>query len=71
MIRALIKSKGIQPGQIAEYKQLYKDLGVIDDAKKEIKRYTNLALRSVKVLKHSEDREIFNWLAESLIKRIK
>ncbi len=71
MIKALIKSKGIKPGQIDEYKQLYTDLGVIDDAKKEIKRYTNLALRSVKVLKHSEDREIFNWLAESLIKRIK
>lgn len=68
---SLIKSKGIRRNQIPEYKELYGKLGVIEDAKKEIKKYTKRALRSLEVLKKREDREIFQWLADSLIKRMK
>ena len=68
---SLIKSKGIRRNQIGKYKELYVKLGVIDDAKKEIKKYTKRALRSLEVLKRREDREIFKWLADSLIKRMK
>jgi geranylgeranyl diphosphate synthase, type II len=70
-LKSLIKNKGIESSRVPEFKELYNKLGVISDARKEIKKYTSLALRSLKVLKHSEDREIFSWLAESLIKRIK
>jgi geranylgeranyl diphosphate synthase type II len=68
---SLVRTKGIKPEQVPKYRQLYTELGVIADAQKEIKNYTGRALRSLKVLKNSEDREIFKWLAESLIKRMK
>ncbi|HSD62233.1 MAG TPA: polyprenyl synthetase family protein [Ignavibacteriaceae bacterium] len=70
-LEALVRNKGINSSRIPEFRNLYEKLGIIEDARKEIKKYTSLALRSVKVLKYSEDREMFSWLAESLIKRIK
>jgi geranylgeranyl diphosphate synthase, type II len=70
-LESLVKLKGIKKHQINEYKKIYEDIGVIDDAKNEINKYTNLALRSLNVLEQTEDREIFKWLAESLIKRNK
>ena len=67
----VIKNKGIKPSEVNSYKKLYKKLNVIDDARKEILFYTNLAIKQLNVLKKEEDRKIFNWLADSLIKRIK
>ena len=67
----VISKKGIKQRQVGMYKDIYEKLGVIDDAKSEIKFYTNRAVRSLKVLKKEEDRRIFEWLADSLIKRIK
>ncbi len=70
-LRNLVRSRGINRNQVKKYKQIYENLGVINDAQKTIKKYTSQALRSLKVLKNSEDREIFMWLADSLIKRMK
>ena len=70
-LKNLVKSKGITPGEIQKYKKIYEELGVTEDARKQIKIYTNRSLRAISVLKKSEDREIFGWLAESLIKRMK
>ena len=67
----VIKNNGIKPQQVNMYKHLYEKLGVIENAKAEIKFYTNRALRSLKTLKKEDDKEIFSWLANSLIKRIK
>jgi len=70
-LKALVRSKGIKPAKIPKYRKLYEKLGVIDDAKMEIKKYTRRAIRSLSVLKNTEDQELFIWLAESLIKRMK
>ena len=70
-LQSIIRNKGIKPDQILYYKNLYIKLNVLEDAKKEIKRYTGRALKSLKIFKHAEDREIFTWLADSLIKRNK
>ena len=67
----VIRNKGINPSEVSEYKNIYEKLEVIDDAKKEIKSYTERALKQLKVLKKEEDRKIFQWLADSLIRRIK
>lgn len=67
----VIKNNGIKPQKVNMYKHLYEKLGVIENAKAEIKFYTNRALRSLKALKKEDDKEIFSWLANSLIKRIK
>jgi geranylgeranyl diphosphate synthase, type II len=70
-LQTVIRNKGIKPDQIKFYKNLYTKLGVLEDATKEIRIYTNKALNSLKILKRKEDREIFGWLADSLIKRNK
>ena len=67
----IIKNKGIKPEKIQEYKNIYIRLGVLNDAREEIKKYTKKALNSLKILKRREDRDIFTWLADSLIKRNK
>jgi geranylgeranyl diphosphate synthase type II len=67
----VIRNKGIKSSEVNEYKKIYENLEVIDDAKKEIKSYTAKALKQLKILKKEEDRKIFHWLADSLIKRIK
>jgi geranylgeranyl diphosphate synthase type II len=69
-LQDVVANKGIRPEQVQEYKELYKRLAVLDDAKNEIKKYSNNALRSLKILKNKEFRNIFTWLADSLVKRI-
>ncbi len=70
-IKLIIEKKGICREEIIFYKNLYIKLGVVDEAKKEIKKYSAKALRLLNNLKHAEDREIFVWLADSLINRNK
>lgn len=65
----LIENKGIRSNQVDKYKKLYEKLGVIEDAKTEIKNYTNKALKSIDGLSNKSEVEIFHWLADLLIKR--
>jgi geranylgeranyl diphosphate synthase type II len=66
----MIENKGIRKNQVEFYKQLYEKLGIIENAKKEIKTFTMKALNSLNVF-GKDSREIFYWLADALIKRIK
>ncbi|MHB1686018.1 MAG: polyprenyl synthetase family protein [Ignavibacteriaceae bacterium] len=70
-LQRVIDQKGIKQNQILSYKKLYEKLGVLSDAKKEIKRYTGKALKSIQILQSDVDKELFSWLADSLIKRNK
>ncbi|MEO8399658.1 MAG: polyprenyl synthetase family protein [Ignavibacteriaceae bacterium] len=67
----IIENKEINEKQIKKYKNIYDKLNVIDDAKREIKKYSQNALNSLKILKSDENKKIFTWLSDSLIKRIK
>lgn len=67
----VIANKGIRSNQVQKYKELYERLGVLDDAKKAIRNYTNRALRSIDKLSDKRKIDIFYWLADSLIKRNK
>jgi geranylgeranyl diphosphate synthase type II len=69
-LEILVRHGGIGRHQIKKYKKIYEKLGVISDAEKTIKNYTARALRSLGILRNSQDREIFKWLSDSLIKRI-
>lgn len=71
LLLKVINNKGIRSNQINKYKMLYEKLGVIDDAKTEIKKYTNKALKSIDNLSNKSEIEIFHWLADTLIKRNK
>lgn len=64
----VIERKGIRKNQVKTYKEIYEKLGVLDDARSEIKSYTQKALRSINVL-DDENKRIFKWLADSLIHR--
>ncbi len=66
----VISNKGIRKNQVNKYKSLYQKLGVIEDAQTEIKNYTNKALQSLKIFRY-EERKVFYWLADALIKRTK
>lgn len=64
----VIERKGIRWNQVATYKLIYENLGVLDDARREIRSYTKKALRSLHLL-DEENKKIFKWLADSLIYR--
>ena len=64
----VIERKGIRRNQVLIYKEIYEKLGVLDDARKQIKIYTKKALNSLNLL-DKEKSKIFVWLADSLINR--
>ncbi len=71
LIKKVIENRGIKRKQIATYKKLYQKLGVIDDASKEVKKYTNYALRALKSIKNEKAKITLEWLANSLTNRKK
>jgi geranylgeranyl diphosphate synthase type II len=66
----LIKNKGIKREQILIFKEIYVKLGILEEAKKDIRIFSDRALNSLKLFK-DKDREIFAWLTDSLISRNK
>lgn len=67
----MILNKGIKRHQVTQYKEIYTRLGILDEAKKSIYHYSDIAIKSLNKLSKNEDREIFKWIAYSLIERIK
>ena len=67
-LQKVIERKGIRRNQVLNYKIIYEKLGVLDDARREIRGYTQKALRSINSL-DKENKKIFKWLADSLIYR--
>jgi geranylgeranyl diphosphate synthase type II len=71
MLLKVIKNKGVDRKEIKDYKALYEKLGVLEDAKKEIKSYTSKAVASLGVLKSKNEIELLKWLALTLLQRNK
>ena len=65
----MIKNKGITPEEIPFFKNLYYELGVIDDAHKAITSYTNKALKNLSAITDDDNRDLLKRLAYHLIKR--
>jgi geranylgeranyl diphosphate synthase, type II len=68
---SIIKNKGIKRNQIDSFKKLYFRLGIIDDAEREIQKYSRKALDQLGYIKKKKDREILSWLVNSLVGRSK
>jgi len=64
----VIERKGIRKNQVKTYKLIYEELGILNDARKKIQYYTDKALRSINLL-DEKNKNIFIWLADSLIHR--
>ena len=71
ILQKMVKQKGIERSEIENYKNLYIRLGILKDAKKEIERYTKLAIKSVTSLRNREGQQLMIWLANALINRNK
>lgn len=67
----VVKNRGITNDEVEVYKSIYDKLGIIEKAKKEIKSYTKLAIKSLDAMKNQECKELFIELAHSLIDRVK
>jgi geranylgeranyl pyrophosphate synthase len=67
----LIADKGVKKEEISKYREIYNRLGVIDNARLEIIKYTERALSSLKNIKDCEGKQLLIELAESLIRRSK
>jgi geranylgeranyl diphosphate synthase type II len=70
-LKKLAENKGIDRSEIEKYKKIYERLGVIEEAKKDVRNYTRRAINSLKIIKEKKSRKILTWLADSLIKRMK
>jgi geranylgeranyl diphosphate synthase type II len=70
LLKKVIENKGIRKSQVKKYKEIYERLGVIEDTKKEIRKYSKNALKCVSKVKNSEAREILFWLTHKLVDRI-
>lgn len=70
LLQKVINNKGIRKNQVAKYKAIYEKLGVIDDTQKEIRKYSEIALKCVAKIKDPEAKEILNWLTHKLVDRI-
>jgi len=68
-LEKIIKNKGIQPEKVTDFKNMYQKLGVLKDAQNEIVKYTRKALRQITHIKNENDKQLFTFLAHSLIKR--
>ena len=67
----VIKQKGVKKSEVSKYKALYIKLSVIEDAEREIVKYTKLALRNLSSLQNEEGKKIMQWLANYLVNRSK
>jgi geranylgeranyl diphosphate synthase type II len=70
-LNRLIKNKGINSDEVEYYKNMFFELGVVNDARNEIKKYTYKALNSINKLSNKKEIGFFYWLADSLIERNK
>ncbi len=68
-LQRMIDNKGIRPEEVKHYKNIFEKLGAMEDAKNEIRKYTNRALSSIDMISKKSETGIFHWLADSLIKR--
>ncbi len=71
LLNEFINNNGISSNQIKEFKEMYERLGVIDKTRKEVERYTRLALGSINKIENEEAKYLFNWLARMLLTRKK
>lgn len=70
-LEKVIRNKGIKKNQVQKYKNLYLRLNVLENTKKEINRYSDIALKAADKVKDSESKKILKYLVGTLVNRIK
>ncbi len=67
----VVVNNGIRKNQINKYKKLYEKLNILAITEKEIDRYTDIAINSLKGIDNIDVKNNLTWLANSLINRNK
>ncbi len=70
LMKRVIENKGIRKSQVAKYRAIYEKLGVIEDTKKEIRKYSRNALNCVSKVKDPKAKDVLEWLTHKLVDRI-
>lgn len=70
-LNKIIINNGIKRAEIEKYKDLYLKYDIFDIAQQEIKKYTDQAIKALRILPNSIEKEKLIWLAQLLIKRTK
>ena len=65
----LVKNNGIERKDVKKYQEIFKELGVLEETKSEIDKYSKKAVNSLKGIKDSEYKNILMWLVELLLQR--
>ncbi len=68
-LRRMVKNNGIPRKEVKKYSDIFEELKVFDEARKEIKKYSQKAVKALKGLKDSEEKEILLWLVSELLGR--
>lgn len=71
LLNQFIVNSGMAKNQIKDFRDMYERLGVLEETKKEVERYTRLALNSINKIENEEAKMLFNWLAMMLLNRKK
>ncbi|MEE9430356.1 MAG: polyprenyl synthetase family protein [Melioribacteraceae bacterium] len=71
ILQKVIANKGIKSNQVNTYRKLFLKLGVIDDASKQVNKYTDMALAQLKRIKNEQAKTSLVWLANYLTNRKK
>lgn len=69
--QTIIKNKGCDKKDIPKFKKYYEELGILDDTSKEVIKFTNKAIKAVNFIENEKTKNLFVWLANTLINRIK
>jgi len=68
-IKKLIKNRGINPEEVGKFREMFIRLGVVENTRKQIKLYTNKAIKNLSGMPNEEAANLLTWLAHELTAR--
>jgi geranylgeranyl diphosphate synthase type II len=68
-IKRLIKNRGITPEEVGKFREMFIRLGVVENTKKQIKLYTDKAIKNLNGMPNEEAANLLTWLAFELTAR--
>jgi len=70
-LNKIIRNSGISKSEIGKYKKIYEKYGIFNIASKEIKRYTDRAIKALNIIPDSIEKEKLVWIANLMSERSK
>jgi len=68
-LKRLVKNRGITADEVGKFRDMFIRLGVVENTKKQIKLYTNKAIKNLDGMPNPDASELLTWLALELTAR--